>query len=260
METGSSAHVVTLRRLRSSCRDCSLRSLCLPAGIARSDIEQLDRLVRARVPLDRGEFLFHAGDPFTHLHVVRAGTVRVTLPDADGNEQVIGFHLPGEIIGLEAIRDERHRCDAVALERTSLCMLHFDQLEELAERVPGLQRQLHRLISRELIEDQHHLAALGRRSARERVALFLYSLSERLDTAGHDGSELNLPMSRDDIANYLGLALETVSRELAKLGEDGILKVARRHVWIVDRHRLAAVAGRASEAPRAGSHSGTLGS
>ena len=234
--------------------------LCLPAGVARSDVEELDRVVRARVPLDRGEALFRAGEPFGHIYVVRTGTIRTTLPEQDGSEQVIGFHLPGELVGLEAIRDQYHRCDAVALERTSLCMLRFDQLEELAPRIPGLQRQLYRLISRELVEDQQHLVALGRRTARERVALFVHSLSERLEAAGYDGTELRLAMSRDEIANYLGLALETVSRELARLGEDGLLAVDRRRVRVLDRPALAGVAGRPPSPATGGSRSQTSGS
>ena len=243
MSPGSDKRVVDLRRLRRSCRECSLRTLCLPAGIARSDVERLDEVVRSRLPLDRGESLFRAGERFDQLFVIRSGTIRTTQPGGDGEEQVVGFHLPGELVGLEAISDDTHHCDAVALERTSVCSVPFEQLEQVAAQLPSLQRQFHRLISRELVQDQQHLMALGRRTARQRLALFLHSLSERLAGAGYDGTELRLTMSRDDIANYLGLALETVSRLLTRLGEEGVIEVERRRVRIRDHHRLASEAG-----------------
>jgi CRP/FNR family transcriptional regulator len=236
--------VVDLRRLRRSCKDCSLRTLCLPAGVGRGDIERLDAVIRSRLPLDRGEALFHAGDAFESLFVIRSGTIRTTQPGPDGEEQVIGFHLPGELVGLEAISDETHHCEAVALERTSVCAVPFDHLQEVASEIPALQKQFHRLISRELVQDQHHLIALGRRTARERIALFVHSLGERLEGAGYDGTAFRLAMSRDDIANYLGLALETVSRVLTRLHEERIVDVDRRRVSILDAEALASVAGR----------------
>ena len=255
MGSGPEERIVDLRRLRRTCRDCSLRTLCLPAGIARSDLERLDAVVRSRMPLDRGEALFHAGDRFEHLYVVRSGSVRTTQPGPDGEEQVIGFHLPGELVGLEAISESVHHCAATALERTSVCAVPFDNLESVAAEIPALQKQLHRLISRELVQDQHHLIALGRRTARERIALFLHSLSERLEGAGYSGDDFRLTMSRDDIASYLGLALETVSRLLTRLAEDGVIEVDRRQVRILDRAALAQLAGRPGPQPGAGAHS-----
>lgn len=238
-----SDRVVDLNRLRRSCADCSLRLLCLPAGVSREDIGRLDEIVRARVPLDRGEALFRAGDVFSSLYVIRSGSVRTARLGDEGDEQVIGFHLPGELVGLEGIGDEAHHCDAVALERTSVCAVHFAQLEQVAARLPSLQQQLHRIMSREITQDHEHLMALGRRTARERVALFLHSLSERLKHAGYDGGDFRLTMSRDDIASYLGLALETVSRLLTKLSDEGVIAVDRRRLRIRDPVALAAAAG-----------------
>ncbi|MEF8834276.1 MAG: cyclic nucleotide-binding domain-containing protein, partial [Halofilum sp. (in: g-proteobacteria)] len=168
--------VVDLGRLRRSCAACSLRSLCLPAGISADDLHRLDALVQTRLPLNAGDSLFRTGDEFHNLFVVRAGCIRTTHPASDGDEQVIGFHLPGELLGLDAISEGRHHCDATALERTSLCAVPFDQLEAVACQVPGLQHQVLRIISRELVQDQQHLIALGRRNARARLALFLHSL------------------------------------------------------------------------------------
>ncbi len=235
--------VVDLARLRRSCSGCSLRSLCLPAGISADDLHRLDAVVRERLPLKAGESLFRAGDDFRNLFVVRAGCIRTTHPASNGDEQVIGFHLPGELLGLDAISDGHHPCDAVVLERTSVCAVPFDQLEDVAKHVPGLQHQVLRIISRELVQDHQHLAALGRRTARERLALFLHSLSQRLQAAGYPGDDFRLPMSRDDIASYLGLALETVSRLLGRLSDEGVIAVERRRVRVVDAAALAKIGG-----------------
>lgn len=236
--------VVDLNRLRRSCADCSLRMLCLPAGVSRDDIGRLDEIVRARVPLDRGDALFRAGDPFASMFVIRSGSVRTARLGNEGDVQVIGFHLPGELAGLEGISDDVHHCDAVALERTSVCAVPLAQLEQVAARIPALQQQFHRIMSREITQEHEHLMALGRRTARARVALFLHSLSERLEYAGYNGSEFRLSMSREDIASYLGLALETVSRLLTRLADDGVIAVERRRLCILDPAALAVAAGR----------------
>jgi len=238
--------IVNLQALRRTCADCSLRSLCLPAGIDLKDLERLDAFVRKPAPLVRGDKLFHAGQYFDLLYVVRSGSLKTVQPAEDGETQVMGFHIPGELLGLDAISDDRHRCDAIALERTSVCALPFSRLEQVATEIPSLQRQLHRFISREIVHDQEHLAALGRRTARERIALFLCSLSRRLSSAGYSGTEFNLSMSREDMADYLGLALETVSRLLKKLCDDGILEVERRRVRILDRRALDSIAGQST--------------
>jgi len=242
----ASESVVNLQALRRTCGDCSLRALCLPAGIDARDLERLEAVVRKPAPLTRGDKLFHAGQAFEFLYVVRSGSLKTVQPAENGEIQVMGFHMPGELLGLDAIRDERHQCEAIALERTSVCALPFDRLEQMAADFPSLQHQLHRVISREIVHDQEHLAALGRRTARERIALFLCSLSRRMTAVGHSGSDLNLSMSREDMANYLGLALETVSRLLKKLCDDGVLAVDRRRVRILAPDALDAIAGQSN--------------
>lgn len=235
--------VINLGRLRRSCADCSLRSLCLPAGISGEDLHRLDAVISARLPLQAGEGLFRAGDDLVNLFIVRAGCIRTTHPASDGEEQVIGFHMPGELLGLDAIGDGHHHCDAVALERTSVCAVPFTQLEEVADHVPGLQHQMLRIISLELVQEHQHLVALGRRTARARLALFLHSLSQRLYAAGYAGDDFRLPMSRDDIASYLGLALETVSRLLGRLADEEVIDVERRRVRVLDAAALEAIGG-----------------
>ncbi len=252
-ENGS---VIDLRRLRRSCAECSLRTLCLPAGISGRDLNSLDRVVRSRMPLRVGESLFRAGDSFESLYIVRGGCLRTTQRSGDGDEQVIGFHLPGEVVGLDAISEGCHHCDATALERTSVCAVPFDDLERTAGEVPGLQHQLLRIISREMFQDQQHLVALGRRTARERLAMFLLSLSRRLEAAGYHGDAFRLPMSREDIAGYLGLALETISRLFGRMAAEGVIEIDRRNLRLLDSDRLEAIAGDA-EAPRTGSGLGS---
>ena len=241
--TNDKERVADIGRLRRSCSNCSLRSLCLPAGISGDDLERLDAVVRAWLPLNGGDGLFRAGDDLGNLFVVRSGCIRTTHPSGDGDEQVIGFHLPGELLGLDAISEGRHRCDAIALERTSVCAVPFEQLEDVASQVPGLQHQMLRIISREVAQDHQHLVALGRRTARGRVALFLHSLSERLHAGGYSGGDFRLPMARDDIASYLGLALETVSRCLGQLSDEGVIAVERRRVRVLDAAVLAEIGG-----------------
>lgn len=256
---GAGQPVVDLERLRRACGDCSLRTLCLPEGLSSADVDRIESIVEQRQPLDRAEMLFRAGDEFHHLYVVRSGAMRTTLLATAGEEQVIGFHLPGELLGLDAISAGRHRCTATALEHTNVCAVPFDRLEAVAEVVPSLQRQLLRIVSREMVEDHKHMATLGRRSARERLALFLYSLSARLERSGQGGEQISMSMSRADIASYLGLALETVSRLLGRLADEGVIAIDRRHLRIVDRERLAEAAGGAGDAEVAGARSGQAG-
>lgn len=239
----SDSRVLDLQSLRRSCADCSLRLLCLPAGIAHGEFPQLEAVVRKPPPLKRGDPLFRVNDTFEHLYVVRSGSVKTVSPTYDGDTQIMGFHIPGEIVGLDAISSDRHQCDALALERTSVCAIPFTQLEQVSAQLPSLQRQLHRIISREIGHDHGHLAALGRQTARERLALFLFNLAHRLQNAGYSPTEFRLSMSREDIGNYLGLALATVSRLFSQLAEDGVVEIDRRQLRILQPQKLAQLAG-----------------
>lgn len=227
---------------RVACQDCSLFQLCLPVGIDSADLELLDTIIKRRRPLKRGEHLFHVGAPFQGIYAVRSGSVKTYVPTPDGHEQVTGFHLPGELIGLDAISALVHPCAAKALETTSLCEIPYLQLGELCNRVPALQQQLLKIMSKELLHDQSLLLLLGKKSAEERLAALLLSLSGRYRQRGLSACEFHLSMSRNDIGNYLGLAVETVSRLFSRFQEDGLLQVARKHVRILDLDRLDAIA------------------
>ena len=230
--------VLDLQALRRGCAHCSLQQLCLPAGIGLDGVRQLDSIVRRRRPIARGASLFRMGDPLEAVYVARDGAFKTIAISEGGEERVVGFHLPGELIGLDALGADVHRCDAIALTTANVCEVPFDELADVAAQVPGLQHQLLRVIGRSVGLDQDHLDMLARRQASERIALFLHGLSERYRHIGQPELQLKLPMSRDDIARFLGLALETVSRGFTRLQEDGVIAVEGRRVEILDRAEL----------------------
>ncbi len=236
--------------LRRSCARCSLQQLCLAGGMSHEDLDQLDDIIRQRRPLGAGARLFRMGQGLDSVFVTRDGAVKTVTFGENGDEQIIGFHLPGELIGLDALADGKHRCEAVALTQTSLCEIPFAQLGEVAAQIPGLQQQLMRVIGMSVGRDQDHKEILVRRQANERIALFLHGLSARYKAIGRDPVRLQLPMSRIDIANYLGLALETVSRGFTRLQDDGLIEVRGRQVELVDTLGLARLAHGLVEAPK----------
>jgi len=241
--SAETAKIIDLGALRRTCAQCSLQQLCLPASIGSSDMDRLDRIVRSRRPLERGERLFSVGTPLSALYVARDGAFKTTTLSEDGVAQIIGFHLPGELIGLDALGSERHRCEAEALESASVCEVPYTQLQQVAAQVPGLQRQLLRVIGRGTDQDHSHLSMMGRKHAVERVALFLHSISERYRTLNRPHDAFTLPMSREDIANYLGLVIETVSRSFSKLAEDGVIAVRGKQLRILSDQGLTQAAG-----------------
>lgn len=246
-----SASVLDLATLRRSCAYCSLHPLCLPVGIGPQELQQLDAIVRRRRPVARGERLYRPGDPLTAVYVARDGAFKTVSISEDGEEQVIGFHLAGELIGLDALGEGAHRCEAVALTAANVCEVPFDQLASIAAQLPPLHHQLLRVIGRSAERDQAHLGILVRRQASSRIALFLHSLSERYRNIGQSPTQFKLPMSREDIARYLGLALETVSRGFTKLQDDGVIESVGRRIDIRDPTALGRLAHSAeNEEPR----------
>lgn len=229
---------LNLYELRRSCSTCSLSELCLPMGLPRSDMLRLEELVEHRGPVNEGEHLFRVGDPLRVLYAVRGGFFKSYLIEPNGREQVLGFHLPGELIGLDAIWPEKHQCNAVALNTASVCELPYAAITDLGRQIPGLQHSMLRLLSKEL-GLSHALA--GDFSAEERIAGFLLSLSSRMKARGHSETHLTLAMSRRDIANYLRLATETVSRVFSRFEQDGFVSVDRREVMLRDLDKLGAL-------------------
>ncbi len=242
LATMSDSSVLDLIQLRRGCTYCSVRQLCLPGGIRAEELHQLDEIVQRRRPVARGERLFRLGDPLTAVFVARDGAFKSVSISEDGEEQVLGFHLPGELIGLDALGSGHHRCESVALIAANVCEVPYDQLTHVAAQLPSLQQQLFRVIGQSTDRDQDHLGMLVRRQANERIALFLHSLGERYLIAGHSDRQYSLPMSREDIARFLGLALETVSRGFTRLQDDGVIAVTGRRVEIVDAIALSRLA------------------
>ena len=243
--------VIDFAQIRRGCANCSLQQLCLPAGIGSGDLQRLDEIVRRRRPVERGERLFRVGDAMDAVYVARDGAFKTVTVSEEGEEQVMGFHLAGELIGLDALGGGAHRCEAVALTTANVCEVPFDQLATVASEIPGLQQQLLRVIGQSLGRDHDHVGMLVRRQAGERIALFLHGLSERYRNIGLHPDRFKLPMSREDIARYLGLALETVSRGFSRLQEEGVIAVTGRRVEILDRPSLERLAHDAeNEEPR----------
>ncbi len=214
-----------------SCRECSLAELCLPRGLDIKDMERFESIVGQRPPYKRGENIYRAGDNFHALYAVKSGSLKTVVSPPDGNEQIIGFSMPGELFGFDGI-DDGHTCTAVALERTTLCELPLNAVAEVSQAVPGLHRELYRVMAREISVDQSMLLLLARRTAEDRLAAFLLSLSKRFADRGFSQTDFSLSMSRHDIANYLGLAAETVSRLFGRLSEAGLLTVHGRKIHI----------------------------
>jgi len=230
--------IISFENIKVACRNCSLTTLCLPMGLEPDDVEKLDDIVKRNRPLHRGDHLFRDGDRFHSLYVVKTGSVKTYAPSEDGGEQVLGFHLPGELIGLDAIEHEMHNCSAKILETSAVCEIPFEHLEELSSTIPSLQHQMFRLLSREIGHDEGMLTLLGKKNAEERLAAFLVSLSDRFKRRGFSSTDFYLSMSRHEIGNYLGLAVETVSRLFTRFQEEGLLNVERKHIQLLDTDKL----------------------
>ncbi len=235
------ANVISIATLKAACQDCTLRGLCLPLGLNEADMRSLESTVKSRRKLKKGETLYRAGDPFRALYAIRSGSTKTSEIAADGSVQITGFHLPGELLGIDAISSEQHPCDVVVLENTEICELPFDKLEALARELPGLQHQLFRIMSREIMNEEHQLLMLGRMKAEERLSVFLLSFSERFARLGYSATDLRLPMSRQDLGDYLGLALETVSRLFSRFQEEDLIRVQGRDVRLLNLPRLRAM-------------------
>ena len=212
-------------------------------GLAPEDVERLDDIVKRTRPLHRGDFLFRNGDRFRSLFVVKTGSVKSFAPSPEGGEQVLGFHLPGEIIGLDAIEKDAHVCSAKVLETAAICEIPFGRLEELTASIASLQHQMYRLLSKEIAHDTDMLLLLGKKSAEERLAAFLVSMSKRLQKRGLSPTDFYLSMSRHEIGNYLGLAVETVSRLFTRFQDEGLMLVDRKHIQLLNLDALDALVG-----------------
>jgi CRP/FNR family transcriptional regulator len=240
------APLAIVARHPTTCSSCNLRGLCLPCGLSGVDAQSVDDLGFSHRRLKRSETLYRAGAPFKSLYAVRSGFFKSYAIAEDGREQITGFQMAGEIIGLDGIETDAHHLNVEALEDSVVCVIPFTRLEQLASRLPGLQRQLHRMMSREIVHDQGVMMLLGSMDAEERVAAFLLNLSQRFAARGYAAAEFLLRMTREEIGSYLGLKLETVSRIFSKLQLAGLIAIEKKSVRLLDVAALKAVLGRAA--------------
>ncbi|MDT4288981.1 fumarate/nitrate reduction transcriptional regulator Fnr [Methylomonas sp. MO1] len=221
-----------------NCQNCKLSELCLPFGLQQSEVEELVNIIRERRPLHIDDLLYRQGDTCRSLYAIKSGSFRSFIANAEGEEQTMGFYLPGELMGLDSLQYGRFTCTTVALETASVCELPLSNLNELCGKIPSLHSQLMRILGKEIASDHDKIILLGHRSAKERMATFLLMLSQRYAALGFSSTSFNLTMSRLHIANFLGLTIETVSRQLAYLSQQGVISVKQRGIKI---HNLSAL-------------------
>jgi CRP/FNR family transcriptional regulator len=227
--------------LKAACSNCNLRELCLPFGLSPEEMDKLDELIHVRRSIKAGEFLYRTGGRLESIYAIRSGFFKTDVILEDGRDQVTGFQMAGELLGLDGIGNERHSCNAVALENSEVCHVPFARLEQLSREVPALQNYFHKVMSREIVRDHGMMLLLGTMRAEERLTAFLLNLSQRFAARGFSGTEFTLPMTREEIGSYLGLKMETISRSFSRLQEEGLITVQQRAVNIRDAKGLQAI-------------------
>src|SRR5574344_896040 len=238
------AEVISVRSTHQAhCKDCSLAALCLPLSLDLSDLNALDAIVKRSRPLKKGEFLFRQSDTFNSVYAVRSGSLKTFNITDSGEEQITGFHLPSEFVGLSAMDTEQYPVSAIALDTTSICEIPFERLDELSVNLPHLRRQLMRIMSREIRDEQQMLLLLSKKNADERIATFLINLSARFRARGYSPYQFRLAMSRNEIGNYLGLAVETVSRVFTRFQQNNLLKAEGKEIHLLNLIEICALAG-----------------
>jgi CRP/FNR family transcriptional regulator len=233
---GTNQNVIplTITSLKAACSQCNLRELCLPYGLSENEIVKLDSMVASRRRVKRSQHLYRAGEQFEAIYAIKTGFFKTDVLLEDGRDQVTGFQMAGEILGMDGISTENHTCNAVALEDSEVCVIPFAQLEGLSREIHALQHHFHKVMSREIVRDHGVMMLLGTMRAEERLAAFLLNLSQRFTARGYSPQEFHLRMTREEIGSYLGLKLETVSRAFSRFQEEGFISVQQKHIRILD--------------------------
>ena len=234
--------MLSVEELRNRCSACSMHELCLPMGLDEKDMTRLDQIIGRRRRVTRDASLYRVGDPFSNLYAVRIGHFKTYQINPNGDQQITGFQMAGELLGMDAISTDRHHCNAVALEDSEVCEIPFSRLENLFSDIPTLLRHFHRMMSQEITREQGVMILLGNMRAEQRFAAFLVNLSSRYAQRGYSASRFQLRMTREEIGNYLGLTIESISRLLSKFKKQELLKVNNREVEIVDLTPLKEIA------------------
>lgn len=239
--------IASSRSNQAHCNTCSLSSLCLPIALENDDLDALDRIIKRSRPIQKGELLFKQGDHVNSVYAIRTGAVKTYTVAPSGEEQITGFNLASELVGLSGYNQDAYPLTAKALETTTVCELPIEQLETLCDDLPGLRKQIMRNMSGEIRQDQQMMLQLSKRSADERLAYFLLELSSRFERRGFSPKAFRLSMSRVDISNYLGLAVETVSRIFTRFQKNGLIATEGKEVQLVNLEELSALAGTAKQ-------------
>ncbi|OOF20440.1 MULTISPECIES: FNR family transcription factor [Salinivibrio] len=239
---------IITRRVQSGgcaihCQDCSISQLCIPFTLNEQELDQLDSIIERKKPIQKGQELFKAGDHLRALYAIRSGTIKSYTITEQGDEQITAFHLAGDLVGFDAINEREHPSFAQALETSMICEIPYETLDDLSGSMPKLRQQIMRLMSNEIKGDQDMILLLSKKTAEERLAAFLYSLSKRFAQRGFSPREFRLTMTRGDIGNYLGLTVETISRLLGRFQKSEILAVKGKYITILNLEELARLAG-----------------
>jgi CRP/FNR family transcriptional regulator len=229
------------KKFEVTCSSCNLRELCLPGGVCLDDLQRVENIVYARRRVKRGEALFSAGAEFKAVYAIRSGFFKTSVVDGEGREQVTGFFMGGELLGMDGVGTGHYNGAAIALEDSEVCVMPFALIEEMSREVPALQRHLHAVLAREIVRDHGVMMLLGSMRAEQRLATFLLNLSKRFLRRGYSRSDFQLRMTREELGSYLGLKLETVSRLFSQFQKDGLIEVNQKHVRILDIEGLERV-------------------
>ncbi|MDF0535994.1 FNR family transcription factor [Shewanella yunxiaonensis] len=225
------------------CHDCSMGTLCIPFTLNNNELDQLDNIIERKKPIQKGEQLFKSGDSLKSLYAIRSGTIKSYTITEQGDEQITGFHLAGDVIGFDGIHSQQHQSFAQALETSMVCEIPFNTLDELSGTMPKLRQQILRMMSSEIMTDQSMILLLSKKNAEERLAAFIGNLAVRYGNRGFSPREFRLSMTRGDIGNYLGLTVETISRLLGRFQKSGLIEVNGKYITIVDTAALYQLGG-----------------
>jgi CRP/FNR family transcriptional regulator len=237
------------------CTTCTLHDICIPTGLDPGETRQLDHIIEKFRRVSRDRILYRMNDPFTTLYAIRYGQFKTYQITADGAEQITGFHMAGEFLGMDAISKDRHQCYASALEDSEVCEVPFSGLEHLFSEIPVLLRHFHRMMSQEITRDQSTMLSLGNMNAEQRFSLFLLNLSARHKARGYSATSFQLRMSREEIGNYLGLTIESISRLMSRFKREGLIGVSQRDVELLELATLQKIgAGGAARSGKAARH------
>ena len=225
------------------CGHCRLNAICISKNMTEDETAELEKAIVHVDPLKQGDYLFRQGDKFESLYIVRSGSVKSYMTTSDGVEQIVGFNFPGDLLGLDAIEGKYHTTTARALQDSAICKLSWNSFNKLSQKCPHFHNQCLSIFSREIIHVHDLVMAMGQKGVEQKLAIFLLAISQRMKARGFSETEFNLSMSRSDIANFLGVAAETVSREFTQLQKEGIIQVDRRRVQLESLESLKSIAG-----------------